>query len=75
MAFSMTSDATPKVTTRRLITMGLLTIWFPYIFVWLIQKPTYPRAFRYWLTVGATIWTSSAILFFVINIAGLNPRG
>ena len=75
MAFSMTKDVTPKVPTRRLITMGLLTFWFPYIFVWLIQKPTYPRAFRYWLTGWATIWASSAILFFAIHIAGLNPRG
>jgi len=55
--------------------MGLLTVWFLYIFVWFIQKPGYPKPFRLSLTAWAVIWVSSAILFLAINIAGFNPRG
>jgi len=75
MAHSITRDAIPKVSSRRLIAMGLLTVWFPYVFVWFIQKPAYPRGFPFWLTIWATFWIGSAVLFFATNIAGLKPRG
>lgn len=75
MTYSTSKEAAAPISTRRLLTMGLLTVWFPYIFVWLIQKPAYPKAFRFWLTLWSAIWISSAILFFAVNIAGLNLRG
>ena len=75
MALTLPNDESFKVSTRRLIAMGLLTVWFLYIFVWFIQKPGYPKPFRLSLTAWAVIWVSSAILFLEINIAGFNPRG
>jgi hypothetical protein len=75
MASSLPNDASKKASTRRLIAMGLLTVWFPYIFVWFIQSPAYPKSFRLGLTAWAVIWVSAAILFFAINITGFNPRG
>lgn len=75
MVLSITNDAPAKPSRSHLIAIGLLTVFFPYFFVWIIQKPAYPKAFRLCLTVWATIWIGSAILFFVLNITGLKPRG
>ena len=67
-----TEQGSPPILPKRLLMMGLLTVCFPYIFVWFIQKADYPRAFRLWLTLWSAIWISSAILFFGVNIAWLN---
>jgi hypothetical protein len=64
-----------KATWLTLVGMGFLTLFFPYVFVWFIQRPEYPKAFRWILSVWAVIWCGSAILFFAVNILGLNPRG
>lgn len=64
-----------KATWLTLIGMGFLTLFFPYFFVWFIQKREYPKAFRWILSSWAVIWCGSAILFFAVNILGLNPKG
>jgi len=46
-------ETAPKASTLKLALMGLLTFWCPYIFVWFIQKPEYPIAFRRALTAWA----------------------
>ena len=69
------SDSGLNASTLRLTIMGFLTLWCQYVFVWLIQKPTYPKRFRQLLTLWAVVWGCCALLFFAVNIFGFNPRG
>ena len=65
----------PRASLLKLAGMGFLAFWIPYVFVWFIQKPEYPRLFRRSLTAWAIFWCSCAVLFFVVNfITGDQPR-
>jgi Na+/melibiose symporter-like transporter len=70
-----TEQTKRKASWLTLIGMGFLTLFLPYVFVWFIQNPEYPKGFRWILTSWAVIWFGSAILFFAVNILGLNPKG
>jgi hypothetical protein len=68
-------EATPKASALKLALMGLLAFWCPYIFVWFIQKPEYPTAFRRAFTAWAIFWCGCAVLFFVVQfVTGDQPR-
>jgi hypothetical protein len=62
------NEAMPKASLLKLAAMGFLTLWCPYVFVWFIQGPEYPTAFRRWFTGWAIFWCICAILFFIVNL-------
>jgi hypothetical protein len=62
-------DAIPKASAPKLATVGFLTLWFPHIFVWFIQKPEYPRTFRRFFNAWAIFWCGCAVLFFAVQFA------
>jgi len=57
-----------EASKSKLATMGVLTILMPYVFVWFIQRPEYPRAFRRPLTCWAIFWCGCAVLYLIVNI-------
>lgn len=57
-----------RASQLKLATMGFLTFWMPYVFVWFIQDPKYPATFRRSLTAWAILSCSCAVLFFVVSL-------
>jgi hypothetical protein len=55
--------------------MGFLTLWCPYIFVWLIQGPEYPTTFRRVFTAWAIFWCGCAVLVLVMQFIPGNQPG
>ena len=51
----------------KLVVMAFLVFWMPFVFVWVIQKPDYPRAFRQSLTAWTIFWCSCALLFLIVR--------
>jgi len=47
--------------------MAFLVLWLPFVFVWFVQKPQYPRAYRQLLTAWAVLWSLSAVLFLIVR--------
>ena len=56
-----------QASTLRLWTMGLLVLWFPYVFVWFVNKPMYPKAFRIAVTGWAIVWCACAVLYLAVG--------
>lgn len=51
----------------KLAVMGFLTLWWPFVFVWFIQKPEYPVGFRRVLTAWAILWCTCAVIFLIVR--------
>jgi hypothetical protein len=51
----------------RLLVMGLLILWCPYVFVWFVNKPSYPKAFRVAAVGWAVFQCACLILFLVVG--------
>ncbi|MBG6121012.1 hypothetical protein IWY39_004889 [Sphingobium sp. JAI105] len=49
--------------------MGFLTLWFPYIFAWFIQKSEYPSTFPRAFTTWAIFRYGCAVMFFAMQFA------
>lgn len=60
-------EAIPRASGLKLAVMGFLTLWCPFVFVWFIQKPEYPVAFRRVLTAWAILWCSWAVIFLIVQ--------
>jgi hypothetical protein len=59
----------------KLSVMAILVVLAPYVFVWLIQKPEYPKAYRQRLTAWAIFWCFCTAVVLVGNlITGDQPR-
>jgi hypothetical protein len=67
MTASRRTDAFPCASRWKLALMGFLTLWWPLVFVWLIQKSEYPVAFRRVLTGWAIVWCLCAVIFLIVR--------
>jgi hypothetical protein len=61
-------EVSQKASVPKLVVMGFLVIWCPYVFVWFVRKPIYPRAFRIAAVTWAVFWC--ACLVFYIAVGG-----
>ena len=61
------NEASLRPSGLKLVVMGFLTLWWPFVFVWFIQKPEYPVAFRRGFTAWAILWCSCAALFLIVR--------
>ena len=65
----------PIPSKLKLRMMAVLVVLAPYIFVWFIQKPEYPKTYRQRLTAWAIFWCFCAAVVLVVNfITGDQPR-
>ena len=72
------NDAQESAETRsaapwKMIVFGILTFWAPYVFIWFVLKPSYPRWYRILLISWAVFWTACALLY--IGAAMFGPPG
>ena len=59
----------------KLVLFGVLTFWAPYVFVWFVLKPTYPRWYRLILIGWTVLWVSAVLLFIATAMFDPNYRG
>jgi hypothetical protein len=66
-----TFDAAAKDGKRasglRLSIMGLLVLWCPYVFVWFVNKPIYPKVFRVAAIAWAIFWCACLVLYLAVG--------
>lgn len=66
-AIRATKGDISTASTSKLILMGLLVLWCPYVFVWFVARPPYPKAFRAVAIGWAVFWSACAILYLAIG--------
>lgn len=47
--------------------MGLLVAWCPYVFVWFVLKPAYPKAFRIAAVLWAIFFAACVVLYLALG--------
>lgn len=65
--FDAAHEQDKRASTLRLWVMGLLVMWCPYVFVWFVNKPIYPKAFRVAMISWATFWFACAVLYLAVG--------
>lgn len=55
----------------KMLVFGILTLWMPYVFVWFVLKPTYPRWYRTILIAWAVFFVGCALIYIVLGMLGL----
>ncbi len=59
-----------RASTLRMIIFGVLVFWAPYVFIWFVLRPTYPKWYRVAAAIWAVFWVACIVIYIAAGMLG-----